>query len=125
EEINKSASQTFKSGIGTKRLVKSATNYATKELTWEIVVNSDLQKMTNLVIEDNFTGGGLTFIPEKLEVTSTSGKVVIPYEVDKTVAVDKGFKLNFSGEFSEEYVITYKTTFDPSKSVFGNEAKLN
>lgn len=124
EEINKSASQTFKSGIGTKRLVKSATNYATKELTWEIVVNSDLQKMTNLVIEDNFTGGGLTFIPEKLEVTSTSGKVVIPYEVDKTVAVDKGFKLNFSGEFSEEYVITYKTTFDPSKSLFGNEAAL-
>jgi len=123
EETKKSASQTFKSGIGTKSLVGSATNYATKELTWRIVVNSDLQKMTNLEIKDNFTGGGLTFIPSELEVASKSGNV-IPYNLDSTIAVENGFKLNFTGDFSEEYVITYKTTFDPSKSVFGNEATL-
>ncbi|MCA1294311.1 LPXTG cell wall anchor domain-containing protein [Paenibacillus sp. alder61] len=123
EETKKSASQTFKSGIGTKSLVGSATNYATKELTWRIVVNSDLQKMTNLEIKDNFTGGGLTFIPSELEVTSKSGNV-IPYNLDSTIAVENGFKLNFTGDFTEEYVITYKTTFDPSKSLFGNEAAL-
>ncbi|WP_334076608.1 collagen binding domain-containing protein [Paenibacillus sanfengchensis] len=124
EETKKSASQTFSSGIGTKSLVKSATNYATKELTWKIVVNSDLQKMTDLVIDDNFTGGGLTLIPSELKVTSKSGNV-IPHSLDSSIAVDQGFKLSFSGEFSEEYVITYKTAFDPSKSEFGNNAKLD
>lgn len=122
KERTGSDSFTFKSGIGVKSF--GGVNYSTKELTWKIVVNEDKQPMTDLVIEDTFTGGGLEFIPGSVQVTSSgAGPAITP-----TVKADKpaeGFSLTFAGMFTDKYTITYKTKFIPEKSQYLNKATLD
>ncbi|WP_178075929.1 collagen binding domain-containing protein [Paenibacillus oralis] len=122
KERKGSDSFTFKSGIGVKSL--GGINYSTKELTWNIVVNEDKQEMTDLVIEDTFTGGGLEFIPGSVQVTSSgTGPAITP--TVKADNPDQGFTLTFAGTFTDKYTITYKTKFIPEKSQYLNKATLD
>lgn len=114
------AKYTLRSGIGVKSI--ASTDYSTKEITWRIVVNRDQWSMTNLVIEDTFSGGGLEYIPGSLNIAS-SGDPVLPYTEDASNP-KQGIKLSFTGTFADTYTFTYKTKFDPEKSVFGNTAEL-
>ncbi|MFD1178040.1 collagen binding domain-containing protein [Paenibacillus puldeungensis] len=117
-----SAQQTLESGIGVKSL--SGFDYSSKELTWTIVVNKDKQPMTNLKIEDTFSGGGLSFIPGSVVVVSSGGDPVISHTVVADQP-DKGFKLTFTGTFTDTYTITYKTKFTPANSNYKNTAQLD
>ncbi len=60
-------------------------------------MNRDQWSMSNLVIDDAFTGGGLTYLPGSWSITST-GDPVLPYTLDDSEP-DKGFKLSFTGTF--------------------------
>ncbi|MDP4097637.1 SpaA isopeptide-forming pilin-related protein [Paenibacillus sp. P96] len=121
KETSAAATHTFRSGIGVKSV--ASTNYSSKEITWRIVVNRDQWPMTNLVIEDAFSGGGLEYIPNSLNI-SASGGTVLPYKLEDSKP-DQGFKLSFTGTFKDTYTITYKTKFHPGKSVYKNTALLN
>lgn len=121
KETTATATHTFRSSIGVKSI--AATDYSAKEVTWRIVVNRDQWSMSNLVIDDAFTGGGLTYLPGSLSITST-GDPVLPYTLDDSEP-DKGFKLSFTGTFEDTYTITYKTAFDAKESVYGNTALLD
>ncbi|MCM3699326.1 collagen binding domain-containing protein [Paenibacillus macerans] len=122
KERKGSDSFTFKSGIGVKSF--GGVNYSTKELTWKIVVNEDKEPMTDLVIEDAFTGGGLEFIPGSVQVTSSgTGPAITPTVKDDKPA--EGFSLTFAGTFTDKYTITYKTKFIPEKSQYLNKATLD
>lgn len=120
KESSYTDSFTFRSGIGVKSL--DGVNYSTKELTWKIVVNRDMQPMTNLVIEDHFTGGGLSYIEDSLQVVS-SGAPVPSFTIDDNDP-DNGFTVTFTGTFVDMYTITYKTKFIPEKSQYLNKATL-
>lgn len=122
KETRKTVTHTFTSGIGVK--TRQSTDYSTKEVTWKIVVNNDRQPMTNLVIEDTFSGGGLEFIPGTVTVTAASGGAVITPTVDASTPT-QSFKLTFNGTFTDEYTITYKTKFTPGKSLYRNVAVLD
>jgi LPXTG-motif cell wall-anchored protein len=121
KETESSARHTFRSGIGVKSV--DSIDYNTKEITWKIVVNRDQWPMTNLVIEDKFTGGGLEFIPDSLSIVS-SGEPVVDYTLDDSKP-EEGFKLSYAKTFDDTYTITYKTSFTPGKSDYGNTAVLD
>ncbi len=102
----------------------SSYNAITQEITWSIVFNYNLQKLTSASIEDFITQS------ENLKVDLTSIEVhkVIPkqgenaVEVGELVSPDlytkteiekdgkKGFKVEFRDEINEAYQITYKTS---------------
>lgn len=121
KETETSARHTFRSGIGVKSV--DSIDYSTKEITWKIVVNRDQWPMTNLVIEDKFTGSGLEFIPDSLSIVS-SGEPVVGYTLDDSKP-EEGFKLSFAKTFDDTYTVTYKTRFTPGKSAYRNSAVLD
>ncbi|UMV46524.1 Ig-like domain-containing protein [Paenibacillus macerans] len=123
KERKGSDSFTFKSGIGVKSF--GGVDYSAKIITWNIVVNEDKQPMTNLVIKDTFTSGGLEFIPSSVKVTSP-GKTVTSSTYDLEVEdPTKGFTLTFNEEITDKYTITYSTKFTPDKYPYLNEATLD
>ncbi|MBA9087806.1 LPXTG-motif cell wall-anchored protein/uncharacterized repeat protein (TIGR01451 family) [Fontibacillus solani] len=116
QPVKVSQLHTFNSNIGIKNV---STDYSSKINTWTIKVNSDNLPMTNLIVDDKFSGTGLEYIPGSLQVSATSATYSLNV-IDPT----KGFTLGFTGTINNEITITYKTKFYPDKSGYSNTAGL-
>lgn len=91
-------------------------NFNTKEIEWQIVLNRDLQDMTDIVITDNYEGKHMKLIPGSLQISGankddfelTADPADPSYEKGFSVRLKNGVTLN------TEHVITYTTSFDPT-----------
>lgn len=102
-------------------------NFNTKEIEWQIVVNRDLQDMTDIVITDNYEGRHMKLIPGSLQVSGVNKDdfELTPDPADPTY--EKGFSLRLKDgvTLSTEHVITYKTSFDPTAGMPTNDEYRN
>lgn len=119
--------------IGQVIFSKSAgsVDYKNKTITWTLTLNSDNEDMDNVVITDSFKDRGLTFIESSLDIPGLT-KSQHPegtdgdYSVSLNMAADEGFMIKFNKSINKEYLITYKTAFDPklNKPGYKNTAAL-
>ncbi|WP_214859243.1 SpaA isopeptide-forming pilin-related protein [Exiguobacterium sp. s161] len=105
-------------GQAVLRKSHSTPNYATETIGWKIELNRDKKDMQNVVLTDDFTNEGLTYIPGSLKVSGMS-------ETDYTLTpTTNGFILTFINPVKEKYEITYQTAFDYQKRADKNKAYL-
>ncbi|WAA11868.1 SpaA isopeptide-forming pilin-related protein [Fervidibacillus halotolerans] len=103
------------------------TNYETKTTTWKISFNKDEYSMKNVILSDEFTNKGLTFLPETLTIKSASGEQ-LEEGTDYTLTVNadgNGFQITFLKEISVQYNIEYETTFNSEARENTNQAFKN
>ncbi|MDW0113005.1 SpaA isopeptide-forming pilin-related protein [Sporosarcina saromensis] len=96
-------------------------NAVTKEITWEIGVNYNLQTLENAVIEDTYDGNQKllkeSITVYKMSLTGGSNGVEIGEAVegiDYSISYpsEKQFKINFTRAISEPYKVVYNTSVD-------------
>ncbi|WP_052131480.1 SpaA isopeptide-forming pilin-related protein, partial [Planococcus sp. CAU13] len=83
-------------------------NYKDKTVNWEINFNNDRQEMNNLILKDVFTNGGLTFLPDSLQISGLTAGT--DYVVEATG--NNGFDIRFMKNITREHKIMYKTAFN-------------
>lgn len=107
-------------------------NFNTKEIEWQMVLNRDLQDMTDIVITDNYEGRHMKLIPGSLQVTGVNKDdfELTPDPADPTY--EKGFSVRLKDgvTINTEHVITYTTSFDPTAGMptdneYRNSAKVD
>ncbi|MFX3648131.1 MAG: collagen binding domain-containing protein [Paenibacillus sp.] len=107
-------------------------NFNTKEIEWQMVLNRDLQDMTDIVITDNYEGRHMKLIPGSLQVSGVNQDdfELTPDPADPTY--EKGFSVRLKDgvTINTQHVITYKTSFDPTAGMptdneYRNSAKIN
>lgn len=81
-------------------------DYAAETIDWKIELNRDNKDMKDVVLTDDFTNKGLTFLKDSIQV---SGMTKDDY--DLTLTTD-GFILKFKNTITGPHTITYQTTFD-------------
>ncbi|WP_340014475.1 collagen binding domain-containing protein [Paenibacillus sp. FSL K6-1318] len=102
-------------------------NFNTKEIEWQIVVNRDLQDMTDIVITDNYDGKHMKLIPGSLQI-SGANKDDFELNADPTdPSYEKGFSVRLKNgvTLNTEHVITYTTSFDPTAGMPTNNEYRN
>lgn len=85
-----------------------AIDYNKKVVFWTIEFNKDKHEMENVVLKDVFTNGGLTLIPDTVEISGLEEGVdyqVVPNDAD-------GFDIRFLKTITEAHTIKYQTNFD-------------
>ncbi|MGF7048275.1 LPXTG-motif cell wall-anchored protein [Paenibacillus sp. DS2015] len=114
----------FVSVIGSKS--NGSTNYSAKTTQWNIVFNSDKKPMSNAVVKDTFTNGGLEFLPNTLKITDSSGSSVTA--ATYTVINDDprlGFEIQFNGTINDKYSISYETKYNDDWFFAGKSSYIN
>lgn len=96
-------------------------NAVTKEITWEIGVNYNLQTLENAVIEDRFDGNQ-KLLKESMTVYRMSltggengvelGEAVEGIDYAISYPSEKQFKITFTKPISEPYKVVYNTSVD-------------
>lgn len=124
------AGQNLQSTIFVKTLADA--NYSSKVATWKLVVNRDGYTMSDVVINDYFTNGGLEFLPSTLVIRKADGSKLPTSAYTVTTSNAKsGFDIKFAQDVTEQLTIQYGTTFnndwkiDKTKPEFYNDAKLS
>ncbi|MCM3715640.1 SpaA isopeptide-forming pilin-related protein [Alkalihalobacillus oceani] len=105
-------------------------DYKEKTTNWTIAFNKDSHEMNNVVLTDEFTNKGLSFIEDSLVITGPDGPLEKEqdYELER-LPLDAGFTITFLSPISKPHTITYTTGFeyetrqDKTKN-FINEALL-
>lgn len=126
--------------IGQLVLTKSITavNYANQTVDWKIVVNGDRATMTNAVLTDMFTQGGMKIVPGSIAAKSQSGLTDATVAADTAMdprSKDKRLTVTFKPVINEPYIITYTTQYSQdwlaydwrlasSNTLFPNKAVL-
>nr|WP_198044719.1 collagen binding domain-containing protein [Lysinibacillus timonensis] len=104
---------------------KGSYNAVTKEITWEVGVNYNLQTINKAIVED-YLLQGQTLVDGSLQVYNVSltggangverGDLLSSddYTFDHTITKNDnpGFKLTFKNPIDSGYIITYKTSVD-------------
>ncbi|MCP1186670.1 collagen binding domain-containing protein [Paenibacillus sp. 1781tsa1] len=107
-------------------------NFNKKEIEWQMVLNRDLQDMTDIVITDNYEGRHMKLIPGSLQVSGVNKDdfELTPDPADPTY--EKGFSVRLKDgvTINTEHVITYTTSFDPTAGMptdneYRNSAKID
>ncbi|MEK4664095.1 collagen binding domain-containing protein [Priestia sp. FSL H7-0729] len=107
-------------------------NFNTKEIEWQLVLNRDLQDMTDIFITDNYEGKHMKLIPGSLQISGVNKDdfELTPDPADPTY--EKGFSVRLKDgvTINTEHVITYTTVFDPTAGMptdneYRNSAKIN
>jgi len=132
-DIEKTAKQDIAEVIFSK--TKSGEDFNKKEIEWTLVLNSDLEDMTDILIKDDYEGMNMKLIPDSLVISGTNkDDFELISNPDKSGDSDysKGFALRLKGgvTLSSKHTITYKTSFDPTAgmptgNVYRNTAKLD
>lgn len=125
-EHKESGSQPIRQQIIEKS--NGSANYKEKTTNWTIVFNKDSHQMTNVVLTDEFTNKGLTFMEDSLVITDGDRELG---EDEYTLSrLEDGFKIKFHGTINTPRTITYTTGFDYDRREdrsknFINEATLD
>ncbi|WKL03815.1 SpaA isopeptide-forming pilin-related protein [Paenibacillus amylolyticus] len=107
-------------------------NFNTKEIEWQIILNRDLQDMTDIIITDNYEGRHMKLIPGSLQASGVNKEdfELTPDPADPTY--EKGFSVRLKDGVTihTEHVITYTTSFDPTAGMptdneYRNSAKID
>lgn len=89
-------------------------DYAAQTVSWRIRLNEDSKTMSNALLIDEFTNGGMQLVPGSLSVTPDSGATAA-YTVTETAsptpAANDGFKIQFNESINVPYTITYTTKY--------------
>lgn|GEM_PF-810127 len=119
-ELGGSASAWVQQGILKKNVI--GTDYKTKNITWELKINTDNQNMKNVVVTDDFDGQNLTLKlselknagADKIEFKQPDGKYSDVTDAKDNPTTNSGFKLTFN-ELTKEKIIQYTTSYDSTK----------
>ena len=110
-------------------------NYATREVTWKIVVNRNKMPITNAVVTDAIPNGHDYVAGSATIDDSTAGS----FNSDSNIASTRILKYTFNGTINKTYTITFKTkiidlrifntsgnrTVENTASITGNEIPTN
>ena len=116
------------------------TDYKDKTIKWTLTLNSDRQLMNHVIVEDDFSGQGLTYRAGTLKVyrvVNGNRELLAPhtdYTIDDKFNEGK-FAVRFINPITEQHIIEYDTKFDPTlekrkdsdgkdKYFYKNNAKL-
>lgn len=129
-----SINSTIIQGNISKRI--TSTNYSTKTIKWEQVVNNNNYKMSSTFLKDRFTSSGLALVSGSLKLidTTLSNRVLV-LGTDYTLSLypdGNGFTLNLIGFYETNMVSTLKLTYDTKydysklvgKTIFENTASI-
>ncbi|OZB90855.1 collagen binding domain-containing protein [Paenibacillus sp. XY044] len=104
----------------------TGTNYADKTIDWKLSLNDDNKNMTDVVITDNFADQHMELISDSVKIEGlTEGT---DYKLEPDPRYDTGFKITFTNPINANYLITYKTKFDPTAgkmNEYTNTAKVD
>ncbi|OAB45946.1 collagen binding domain-containing protein [Paenibacillus glacialis] len=98
----------------------SKSDFQKKTIEWKIVLNQDLNTMTDIVITDNYVGKHMKLDPNSIKINGQAIQNSTKFELKAAdlndLAYEKGFTLELkAGEsIDSKYVITYTTSFDPT-----------
>jgi len=123
--ITKTASQGIKEVVFSKAANKS--DFNKKEIEWKLVVNKDLQPMSDIIIEDSYAGRHMKLVPSTLLITGLNKNDFVLVADSGDPNYESGFKikLNDGITVNTEHVITYTTTFDPTAGMPADNLYLN
>ncbi|RJE87477.1 LPXTG cell wall anchor domain-containing protein [Paenibacillus sp. 1011MAR3C5] len=114
-EVEMIGSKTASESVSFRQVIFSkgsgAVNYKNKTIEWQLTLNEDLKTMDAVVIKDQFTNQGMTFLPSSIAIsglTKETDYTVTPDASNESIVID--FKKTITGK----HVITYKTAFDPT-----------
>ncbi len=112
--------------VAEQGIVKSlgAVDYNAKTVAWNVKINYGQQEMTNWSAEDTIPNG-LTLVDDMSFVLKdvTTNKALVRGTDYQFIKTDTGFKIELSGAYektSDEFLLTYKTSFD-TKKLIGNK----
>lgn len=96
-------------------------NYKDKMISWIIELNKDNYEMNDVVLNDNFTNGGLKLQENTLKISHGSDELVkgVDYELDL-----ESFKITFKNTITGMVTIQYDTEFDYEERVNQEKAYL-
>ncbi|KGL39636.1 hypothetical protein EP56_13845 [Listeriaceae bacterium FSL A5-0209] len=101
----------------------TSTNYNTKVMQWQQVINNNNYIMNNVFIKDRFTSDGLTLIPSTVRLVDTNNaNSVLVAGVDYILTQygdGKGFTIELIGNYEQNMThtlrLTYSTSFNYSE----------
>ncbi|MEI5906807.1 SpaA isopeptide-forming pilin-related protein [Bacillus spongiae] len=108
--ISTEAIRTISSQIIFKHLI--ATNYKEKTVKWQIPFNHDRFEMNQVVLEDDFSNRGLTFLPATLKIVNSDNQNVLGNGDYSLTENENGFTISFNHKLTEPHYIEYETIFD-------------
>ncbi len=111
--LTKTAQGTFTEQIFVKRVDSS--NFNSKRITWELIINHDKHPMSNILIDDKYIGNHMTLLPTTVKVDGIDIGSSPTFEL---VTNDNGngfiLKTRAGVTINEEHKIIFTTEFNPT-----------
>ncbi|MET1248538.1 SpaA isopeptide-forming pilin-related protein [Sporolactobacillus sp. STCC-11] len=97
----------------------SNVDYNKKTVDWNLTINKNKYEMNNWKLDDTFTSGGLSYVPDSLKILDTDkNNYQLVKDKDYTLTLkpdNKGFNIVFIGDYaktSNKFTISYTTHFN-------------
>lgn len=102
-------------------------DYENKHLKWQITINKQGLKMSDVEINDKFDTSGMLLLNDTLVIKDVEGNELPNSEYTITKSDSTGFKIEFKQEVSEELIINFSTSFERTEEkvkIFKNKSSI-
>ncbi|MDT2806392.1 SpaA isopeptide-forming pilin-related protein [Vagococcus lutrae] len=102
-------------------------DYENKHLKWQITINKQKLKMSDVEINDKFDTSGMLLLNDTLVIKDVEGNELPNTEYTITKSDSTGFKIKFEREVQKELIINFSTSFERTEKreeIFKNESSI-